>query len=104
MKRLIAAVVACSVLLGCSTAGGVYRQGDQNDGEFSVGRTFLTILGVAAVVGAARNGGGGGGYSAEGYAWDWQPGNRQWVCRDRSNGQYAYEYQCAGVPKIDAWP
>jgi hypothetical protein len=105
MKRAIATLVICGVLAGCSTAGGIYKKGDQENGEFSAGRTILTILGVAAGVAAVRGAGGGGGSQAgQGYAWDYQPGNGQWACRDKSNGQYAYDYQCAGVPRFDYWP
>ena len=103
MKKVIAGALICSVLVGCSTAGGIYQKGHQDNGEFSPGLTILTILGVAAGVAAARHGG-GGGYAGEEHAWDWQPGNRQWACRSKNTGQYAYEYQCAGAPKIDHWP
>jgi hypothetical protein len=105
MKNAICAVLACAVLAGCSTSGGMYRDGERDNGRFSPGRTFLTILGVAAGVAAVRkSGGGGGGFAEQGYAWDWQPGNGHWVCRNKANGEYAPEYQCAGVPKLDYWP
>lgn len=103
MRKLIAAVVACSLLLGCSTAGGIYKKDDPEHGELSIGRTLLTVIGVAAGIAAARKGGGASSGDS-GYAWDYQPGNAQWVCRDRSNGQYAYLQNCATVPKYDYWP
>lgn len=104
VKKVIALWLVCSLMLGCSTAGGIYKEGDQKHGEFSGGRTFLTILGIAAAAAAARHGGGGGSYADQGFAWDYQPGNRQWACRNKANGQYAYAYQCAGVPQVDYWP
>ena len=74
-------------------------------GELSVGRTAVTVLGVLGAAAAIRKGGGGGGGGQEyGYAWDYQPGNRQWVCRDKSNGQYARKENCAGSPVVDHWP
>lgn len=104
MRNAISALAACALLVGCSTAGGIYKSGDTEHGEFSVGRTILTVIGVAAGVAAARNSGGGGGFADGGYAWDYQPGSAQWVCRDRSNGQYAYQNNCAGLAKFDSWP
>jgi hypothetical protein len=92
-----------SVLVGCSTSGGMYKEGDAEHGEFSAGRTALTILGIIGAAAVAKNAGGGGGYADEGYAWDYQPGNRQWVCRNKTNGQYAYTYNCDGVPQVDYW-
>lgn len=102
MRRLTCALAILALLAGCSTAGGIYKSGDSENGEFSVGRTVLTVLGVLAVGAAARNGGGGGG--AYGYAWDYQPMNRQWVCRSRANGEYADQQNCAGLPMVDNWP
>jgi hypothetical protein len=79
-------------------------------------RTAAILIG-AALVGAAayaasKGGGGGGGYGAaadeEGYAWDQMDapgGGYQWRCRDKSNGRFAYDYQCAGEIKVDStWP
>lgn len=101
--KTIASMLVCVVLFGCSTAGGIYKDGDGEHGEFSPGRTFLTILGIAAAAAAARGGGGGGGGDA-GYAWDYQPGNGQWICRSKSSGQYAYDHECAGALRVDYWP
>lgn len=38
------------------------------------------------------------------YAWDYEPGNGQWVCRNKSNGQYVSIGNCSGIPKVDYWP
>ena len=41
------------------------------------------------------------------YDWDWdyQPGNRQWVCRGIQTGRYAELSKCAGDAKDDdRWP
>ena len=65
-KKLACTLLITFQLIGCSTSGGIYKKDDAKDGEFSVGRTALTILGVAAAVAAAK--GGGGGYQAQGYA------------------------------------
>jgi hypothetical protein len=105
LRLAVLGTLICSLLAGCSTAGGMYSSSDPQNSEFSAGRTALTILGILGAAAVARNGGGGGGdYSASGYAWDYQPGNGQWVCRNKANGQYAYAYNCAGVPKVDYWP
>lgn len=91
------------LLFGCSTSGGIYKKGDDTHGEFSVGRTALSVFAVIGLVAAAAAGGGGGGGSY-GHAWDYQPGNGQWVCRNRSNGQYAYTENCSGLAMVDNWP
>jgi len=100
MKKLFICFVALCLLAGCSTSGGIYKSGDPQHGEFSPGRTALTILGVAAAVSAARGGGGG---AQDAYAWDYQPGNGQWVCRNKFNGQYANASNCEGLPLVDGW-
>lgn len=104
MKKTVVSLVIAALLAGCSTAGGIYKAGDPQNGEFSPGRTILGVLAVVGAVAVARGGGGGGGSYDQGYAWDYQPGNGQWVCRNKSNGQYAYAYNCDGVPKVDYWP
>ena len=92
-------------LAGCSTGGGIYKKDDPTHGEFSLGRTALTILGVAATVEAAkRGGGGGGGYQEQGFAWDYLPGSGQWACRNKANGQFANLENCDGLSKVDNWP
>jgi hypothetical protein len=106
VRKAILALLVGSVLAGCSTTGGIYSKDDAQNSEFSAGRTALTILGIIGAAAVARRGGGGGAsaYGEEGYAWDYQPGNRQWVCRDKANGQYTYASNCAGVPMVDYWP
>jgi hypothetical protein len=106
VRKAVAALLVASVLAGCSTTGGIYSKNDAQNSEFSAGRTALTILGILGAAAVARKGGGGGfnGYAEEGYAWDYQPGNQQWVCRNRANGQYAYASNCAGLPMVDNWP
>jgi hypothetical protein len=91
-------------LAGCSSAGGIYKSGDSEHGEFSLGRTALTILGAAAIAAAAKDGGGGGGYQDQGYAWDYLPGNGRWACRNKANGEFAYLENCDGLLKVDNWP
>jgi hypothetical protein len=103
VRKAILAILVGSLAAGCSTTGGMYSKEDAQNNEFSAGRTALTILGIIGAAAMARRGG-GSGYSEEGYAWDYQPGNAQWVCRSKANGQYAYAYNCAGVPKVDYWP
>lgn len=104
MKKLICSILISLHLIGCSTSGGIYKSGDATDGEFSVGRTALTVLGVIGAAAIVKGGGGGGGYQDQGYAWDYQPGNGQWVCRNKQNGQYANLSNCASMPKVDNWP
>ena len=52
--------------------------------------------------------GSGYDYSGSGYAWDAfydQYGNIQWRCRDKSNGEFAYDSNCSGLVKSDnTWP
>lgn len=102
MKKLIAISLVAALLAGCSTAGGIYKRGDAENGEFSLGKTLLSVIAVAGAVAVVRKGG-GGSYAESGYAWDYQPGNGQWVCRDKSNGRYAYKENCAGAPVVDHW-
>ena len=104
MKKFALLLIIFSLLIGCSTSGGIYSKDDATHGEFSPGRTFLGILAVAGAVAVAKESQGGGGYVASGYAWDYQPGNGQWVCRDKANGQYALKENCAGLPFVDNWP
>lgn len=104
MTKTIAIFLTASILIGCSSTGGIYKEGDSANGEFSAGRTFLTALTVLGAAAAIKKGGGGGGGQESGFAWDYQPGNAQWVCRDKSNGQYSRLENCATLPKVDYWP
>ena len=99
--KFLCCLLLCIQLAGCSTSGGIYQKDDPTHGEFSPGRTALSILGVAAAVAAAK--GGGGGYQAQGYAWDYLPGNGQWACRNRANGEFANLEYCDGLPMVDNW-
>jgi hypothetical protein len=106
--RAIALALIISILSACSTNGGMYKKGDAENGEFSPGKTILGVVGAVAVVlgvkELSKNGGGGNSYANTGYAWDYQPGNGQWVCRNKANGQYAFKENCNGVPYVDNWP
>jgi hypothetical protein len=81
------------------------------------------IFALALAAAAAAYGGGGGGsttqpddststdyydYTKTGYAWDAfydQYYNLVWRCRNKANGQFAYDYQCGGKVKVDTtWP
>jgi hypothetical protein len=79
----------------------------QNDNSMA---TSIAVAGAAVAAGAAAVNGGGGYYPrsrAYGVAWDRfydQYGNPMWRCRDRSNGQFVYDYYCGGMPMIDNWP
>lgn len=65
------------------------------------------ILGAIAV-GMAASQGSGSSYQPQGYAWDAfydQNYNLVWRCRNRSNGQFAYDSNCMGKVKVDTtWP
>jgi hypothetical protein len=81
---------------------------DDNAQKMMIG---LVILGAAATAAAASYGGGGGSpqnYNNTGYAWDAfydQYYNLTWRCRDKSNGQFAYDYNCSTKVKVDTtWP
>jgi len=70
--------------------------------------TGIAISGAAVAAGAVAANNGYGGYyppsGGYGVAWDRIPngyGGHTWRCRDRANGQFVYDYQCAGMPKID---
>ena len=107
MKKIICSLLIALHLIGCSTGGGVYKKDDATHGEFSLGRTALTILGVAAAVSAARRGGGGSEFQDhqdQGYAWDYLPGSGQWACRNKLNGQFANLENCENLAKVDNWP
>ena len=109
MKKTLLLILVASILSACSTAGGWYKKDDPANGELSPIRSIFGVVGVVAVVAGAvigiKNSGiGGNSYNgATGFARDFQPGNGQWVCRNRSNGQYAYESSCSGQAYIDNW-
>jgi hypothetical protein len=101
------------VITGCSTTGGVYDANDQNNNEFSVGNTLLTILGVAATAALAASGGGYTGnsyYAPTDYDWAWdqyynQYGQLVWSCRGKQTGQFAEFDRCQYKPANDfTWP
>lgn len=105
-KTFVCSLLITFQLIGCSTSGGIYKKDDTVHGDFSLGRTTLTILGAAAAaaaVAAAARGGGGGGYQEQGYAWDYLPGSGQWACRNKANGQFAKLENCDGLPRVDHW-
>jgi hypothetical protein len=106
MKNTLVIVLILSTLFGCSTQGGWYNKDDSVHNEFSIVNSALSIVGVAAAVVTASSlaGGGGNSFTNSGYAWDYQPGSGQWVCRNKANGQYAYSSNCNGQPHIDNWP
>lgn len=55
MKKFISSVVLIAILSACSTSGGIYKKNDQSDGEFSVEKTILTVMGVIGVALLIRN-------------------------------------------------
>lgn len=103
MKMFTILLLVVSLITGCSSSGGIYKKDDPAHGEFSPGRTLLGIIAVAGAVALAKEKG-GGGYTNQGYAWDYQPNNGQWVCRNKANGQYAYKESCDGILMVDHWP
>ena len=75
------------------------RDSEVVDGVVAVGALLVFIaLAVAA----------GGGGSSQGYAWDQfydEHYNLIWRCRDKSNGEFAYDSHCSGLTKSDStWP
>ena len=107
MNKFVTYLLITSILTGCSSTGGIYSENDPNNSEFSAGRTILSVVGAVGVVLGAKalsKNGGGSSYAGNSYAWDYQPGNGQWVCRNTSNGQYAYKSNCEGLAYIDNWP
>ena len=71
----------------------------------------IAAVGAAVAVCANNNCGGGNSYYPThqyGYAWDLirnQYGTPVYACRNRYNGQFAYDYQCAGMAQNDfTWP
>ncbi|NRP46014.1 hypothetical protein XMD543_000020 [Marinobacterium sp. xm-d-543] len=77
--------------------------------EDDVAKGILAAAALIAITAAVANSSGGGGYgSSTSYEWDEfydAYGNLTWRCRDTSNGQFAYDYNCAGSLKTDStWP
>jgi len=106
-RRLISTILVLTLLASCSTKGGWYKKNDPIHGEFStvnsIGAVFGAVVIAAGAAAASKGGGGSSSYADSGFAWDYQPGNNQWVCRNRANGQYAYKENCAGQPLVDNW-
>ena len=108
---VVAAVAALS-LIGCSTTGGIYSANDSENSEFSVGRTVLGILGIAAAIGTAKRAGGGGGGGSGGVDYDWawdqfrnEYGQFVWACRGKQTGEFADQVRCQFKPMNDfTWP
>ncbi len=79
----------------------------EEDNRIAAGIIIGAAVATAIVVGTSGDGGGGGG-AYDGYAWDGfrdQYGNIVWRCRDKTNGQFAYDFNCGGMAKVDnTWP
>ena len=107
-KKLVNILLLIVMVSSCSTNRGFYNSSDPEHDEFSIVNSVLSIGAAAAVVIGVANGVGGNNYSNSygynSYAWDYQPGNDSWVCRNRSNGQYSLYSNCAGLVRIDSWP
>ena len=107
-KKLVNILLLIVMVSSCSTNRGFYNSSDPEHDEFSIVNSVLSIGAAAAVVIGVANGVGGNNYSNSygynSYAWDYQPGNNSWVCRNRSNGQYSLYSNCAGLVRVDSWP
>ncbi len=110
-------------LCACTTTGDLYTFGKYQDfdtGETVKGVATTAVVTVAAVVivgvvvlAAAGSGGNGssstktvycrGLYCDESAAWDYLSGSGEYRCRDTSNGQFTYDYNCANQSKMDNW-
>lgn len=72
--------------------------------------TAAVVAGTALAAGVASSGGGGyyPTYGSYGVAWDQfydAYNNLTWRCRDKSNGQFVYDYYCSGKSMVDStWP
>jgi|GEM_PF-1674320 len=85
---------------------------DDQNGKIAAG-IAVGLLAVGAVAAAAHNSGNNyapssyNGYSNS-YAWDQfygADGSLQWRCRNKANGQFAYNSNCGGMWKSDGtWP
>lgn len=110
-QKTIATALIVSVLLGCSTKGGVYSKDDSENSEFSWLNSILTgVVVLGAAVAASKGGGGGGAYQPEDYDWDWDQFYNQyrvlvWACRGVQTGQFAELERCSYKYKTDLrWP
>lgn len=103
-KIFLGIITGIFLISSCSTNQGWYDKNDPSHNEFSVVNTVLSVGAAAAVVmGAHELADSKNNYgSSNSYAWDYQPGNNTWVCRNKRNGQYSNYYNCTG-PKIDHW-
>ncbi|WP_271272852.1 hypothetical protein [Aliamphritea hakodatensis] len=85
---------------------------DQNIAAIGVG-ALLIITAALIAAGGGRSGSGSGSsknaaYSDQGFAWDQfydLNGDLTWRCRNKANGQFAYDSDCILEPKSDfTWP
>ena len=97
-------IIAILFISSCSTSKGWYDSDDPANNEFSVVNTVLSVGAAAAIVIGGKEVADSlsNSYTGNSYAWDYQPGNNTWVCRNRNNGQYANYSNCSG-PKVDNW-
>ena len=98
-------IIFSSLLTACSSSGGIYKEGDAKNGEFSVLNTALVSLAVVGAVAVAvdsskhHKGGGGGGNvyidtSIPIYPqWFYYNQNNTWYCINTYNNTYIpYQY------------
>lgn len=112
MRAKFFILASCIALQACTHSGEVYDSRKHKKEDISQEKTAAAVLGTAAVIAlaiASANSGGGGGYYTPShdysFAWDYQRGNGQWVCRGRQTGRYHFPYRCNGMPVHDyTWP
>ena len=104
LKRYFTLVVILAFLNGCSTAGGMYKSGDSQHGEFSFVRSAFAIFGVVAVIAAGSQGGGSSNSNWSQDKWDYLPGSNQWACRNTHTGRFVTADNCSGQLMVDNWP
>lgn len=57
MKIIKIAIITVSFFISsCSTSGGIYKKDDPQHGEFSVGRTLLSVIGAIGTAALIKNG------------------------------------------------
>ncbi|KII79193.1 hypothetical protein [Vibrio renipiscarius] len=117
-KKIIISILLFTTITACTTNQELYTGDD--DEEFSTFNTIalpIVIVGVVAVAviviaGASQSGSGSsssdyvyckGNYCHQAAAWDYQPGNAQYRCRNTENGQFVSNYYCSGQYKQDNW-